>query len=235
MSLLTMVTEFCELTGLTAPSAVLGSADPQVKQIRALLQAEGNDLSMRGEWEGLTVEALHTTIAAEDQGAITTIASDGYRYISHDTMWDRTDMLPVPLLGSTKWQQLKATVNAAPRYRYRIRGGRVLMSPIPPVGHTVAFEYLSANWITSSDGVTKRSVFAADSDITRLPEQLLLLGLRWRWKREKGFEYAEDFRTYEMQVTTYLGRDGGKPVLRMDEGDQTTRPGIVVPEYSWPI
>lgn len=235
MSLLTIVQLFCERTQVPSPTSVMGTSDPQVLQVRALLEEEGEALSRRGDWEGLTLEASHTTLAAEDQGAITSIATNGYRYIKNDTMWDRTDKLPIPQMHSTLWQRYKATVNASPRYRYRIRGGKLLMTPTPTAGNSVYFEYVSKNWILSADGLTYRSAFVLDTDTLLLPEELLRMGLRWRWKKEHGLEYAEDFRDYEMQVADALGRDGGKPVIYMDGGFPQARPGIIVPEYSWPL
>jgi hypothetical protein len=58
------------------------------------------------------------------------------------------------------------------------------------------------------------------------------MGLRWRWKKEKGLDYAEDMRTYEMQIKDELGRDGGKQILQMDNLT-TKRPGISVPDGNW--
>ena len=235
MSLLTVIQSFCERTQLPVPATISGTNDAQVKQVRALLEEEGEALSRRGDWEGLTFEATHTTLALEDQGAITSIATNGYRYIKDETMWDRTDKLPVPQMHSTKWQRFKAVVSAAPRYNYRIRGGKLLMTPTPTAGHTLAFEYVSKNWILGVDGTTYKSAFTLDTDTFLIPEELFKLGLRWRWKKEHGLEYAEDFRDYEMQVADALGRDGGKQVIRLDGGFPTARPGIVVPEYSWPL
>lgn len=235
MSLLTIVQAFCERTKLPSPSTVIGSSDMLVMQVRALLEEEGDALSRRGDWEGLTYEVTHTTLAQEDQGAMTSIATNGFRYIKNETMWDRTDKLPVPQMHSTLWQRYKAVVSTAPRYRYRIRGGKLLMTPTPTAGHTVAFEYISKNWILSADGLTYKSAFTLDSDTLLLPEELLRMGLRWRWKKEQGLEYAEDFRDYETQVADALGRDGGKQVLYMDGGFPQARPGIIVPEYSWPL
>jgi hypothetical protein len=57
--------------------------------------------------------------------------------------------------------------------------------------------------------------------------------LRWRWKKEHGLEYAEDFRTYEGEVANALGRDGGKPILYQDGTAPRAKPGVIVPEYSW--
>ena len=237
MSLLTVVQQFCERSGLPSPPTVIGTTDPQVAQIRALLEEEGNDLSARGGWEEITLQATHTTLAQEDQGAIDTIASNGFRYIKNQTIWDRNDRLPV--LGpmtSQEWQALKAVVVTGPRYQFRIRGGRLLSNPPPPAGHEWAFEYVSQNWILGADGTTYKQYFTLDTDTMLLPETLMLMGLRWRWMREKGFSYAELFRTYESQVKDALGRDGGKKVLHMDGmGWNGPKPGIWVPDGSWQI
>ena len=236
MSLLSVVTSFCQRTGLTVPASVMGTTDPQITQIRALLEEEGNDLSSRGAWQGITFEAALTTLAAEDQGAMTTIASNGFRYIKNQTIWDRTNQLPV--LGPTdsqEWQALKAVVITGPRFQFRIRGGDLLVNPVPAAGYDWRFEYVSQNWILGADLTTYKQYFTLDTDTILLPETLALQGLRWRWKKEKGFEYAEDMRTYEMQVKDALGRDGGKPILHMDGGRREPQPGVFIPVGSWAV
>ena len=235
MSLLTIIQRFTKRTGVVVPTTVTSSLDSQIIQLQALLEEEGEDLSKRGEWEALTVEKVHTTTAAEDQGAITTIATNGFRYICNETMWDRTDRLPVPLINSVAWQNIKATANSTPRYRYRIRGGKLLITPTIAASHSLAFEYQTKNWITDLNGINPKAQFTADTDLVLLHEDLMLLGLRWRWKKEKGLDYEEDFRTYEQAVTQYLSRDGGKPIMRMDGMPKDARPGMIVPEGSWAL
>lgn len=218
MSMLTLVQHFCRRENIPVPSLVYGSSDTQVRQIQALLEEEGNDLAKRGPWQALTFEATFTTVATASQGAMTTLATNGFRKIKNDTIWDRTNKVPVfGPLSARDWQDRQAVTSSGPRYEFRIRGGNLLVTPTPTAGYTWAFEYMSNNWITDSTGVTYRQYFAADTDLTLLPEDILLMGLRWRWKKEKGFEYSEDFRTYESQVSEALGGDGGKSVLYMDD------------------
>jgi hypothetical protein len=212
--------------------------DPQVLQLLRILEEEGNDLAQRdgAEWERLTLEATHTTIANENQGAITTIASNGFRFFKNDTFWDRTSKLPViGPLSDQEWQIRKGLDWSGPRYIFRIRGGNLLVNPVPTAGLSWAFEYVSKNWILGADLTTYKQYFTLDTDTILLPEELVLMGLRWRWKKEKGLEYAEDLRTYEMQVHDAIGRDGAKPVLNMNYDARTRQPGIFVPDRNWPI
>lgn len=237
MSLLTTVQRFCERTNLTRPATVYGSTDPQIVQIKALLEEIGIDANSRATWTGTTFEKLHITTAAEDQGAMTTIAGGGWGYVKNLTIWDRSTTLPVlgPLTG-VEWQTIKALIVNGPRFQFRILDGHLLVNPVPPAGDTWAFEYGSKYWILGADGVTYREYFGADDDEMLLPESLLLQGLRWRWKAEKGLDYAEDMRLYETQFKDASNRDGGKPQLHMDDvGFGGPKPGIWVPQWSWPV
>lgn len=237
MSLLTIVQYVCGRTGVPVPSTIIGTTDQQVLQMLRLLEEEGNDLSQRGPWEGLINEASLTTAATVSQGAMTTIASNGFRYILNDTIWDRTNRLPIAgPLDAPSWQGEKALGITGPRYRYRIRGGLLIVSPTPTAGYSWYFEYVTKNWISNAAGNAYKQYFTVDSDLILIPEELVLMGLRWRWKKEKGLDYADDFNTYEMQVKNALGRDGGKAVLCMDSvGSREVRPGIFVPAGSWSL
>lgn len=234
MSLLTVIQSFCLRTGIVYPSVVVASVDPAILQLKALLEEEGSELSQRYDWEALTIEEVHTTTAAEDQGAITTITDAGFRYICNDTMWDRTEDRPVPLIGQVAWQRTKAVTSATPRYHYRIRGGKLLITPTMEADHSLAFEYMTRYWILGVSG-TRKEFFTIDTDLILLPEDLLLSGLRWRWKKEKGLEYAQDFDSYELKLKQYTSRDGGKPRLHMDEYYEYGQPRIFVPESDWTL
>jgi hypothetical protein len=234
MTLLELVQHFCKRTALPTPASVLGSTDKQIIQILTLLEEEGNDLATRHQWQGLTKEAALTTIANEDQGSINTIAATGFRYIKNNTIWDRTDRLPVigPMNGM-EWQALKAVTTTGPRYQFRILGDHLLVNPAPVAGHNWRFEYVSRNWIMDTNGTTTKEFFTADTDTVILSHSILLQGIRWRWLREKGLDYAELFNTYEMQVKDAMGRDGGAKTLYADGEGMQVRPGIWVPSGNW--
>lgn len=236
-TLLEIVTDLCGRQNLPVPTTVYGTADAQIRQIMRLLEEGCNDLAVRGGWQGLTFEASLTTTATEDQGAMATIASNGFRYIKNQTIWSRTRRLPVcGPLDAQEWQMLKALFVNGPYYQFRIRGDHLLVNPTPPAGESWYFEYLSKNWILAVDGITYKRRFTADTDTILLPDDIALQDLRWRWKKEKGMDYAEDMRTAEMQMKDALGRDGGKPNLSMDgESRRGPVPGVFVSPGSWPL
>lgn len=230
MSLLSIVSSFAGRNGIPAPSTVIGNTDTNVIQILRLLEEEGNDLCKRGNWNVLTREATHTTLAAADQGAIASIAPIYYRNILNDTIWDRSGKMPIYVIDDEDWQAIQAMVMTGTPYRYRLRGGRLLATPTPTAGLTWAFEYISSAWILN--GSTPVQYFVADTDTMLLPEDLILQGLRWRYMREKGLEYAELYATYEKQVEYALATERTHPRLNA-VGCTSRAPGVFIPAISW--
>ena len=227
-TLLALVQRHCRRSNIPVPTTVAGSTDDQILQVLALLEEEGNDLASRGDWQALTREATHTTVATESQGEIDTIASNGFNYVKNNTIWDRTETLPVYVIDGVDWQAEKGFANTSPHYQARIRGNELLATPTPTAGNTWAFEYISKNWILGADTTTYSQYFNLDTDTLLLPEEILLKGLRWRWKKEKGFEYAEDFSSYEYIVKDTLGRQGLHRNLHMDDGRSERNPHVIV-------
>lgn len=234
MTLLTIVQNACNELGISAPSTVIGNADSQVKQLLALSNREGKSLAARNYegWEELITEATHTTLNQADQGTIESIAPS-YKFIIGKTLFNRTTQRP--LLGELspqEWQLLQATPTSNVYDHFRIRGGNLLIDPIPDAGETLAFEYMSELWCESSGG-TAQAAWEDDTDVGRLDEELLTLGLIWRWKAMKGFSYKEEFNEYERQVADALVRNTPKPTLSLINSKSQYQPGIFIPTGNW--
>lgn len=234
MNLLELCQEFTKRTGVPKPSAIVSSTDKQVMQIAALLNEVLDELVAGGLWQGCDKTATFTTLAQEDQGALTTIAPYGFKGIVKKTIYNRTLRLPFygPMTPS-EWQALKALPQTGPFYKYRIQGGRLLMNPTPPAGHSCAFEYYSNYAVLAADGSTYKRYPTADDDTFIIGDDIMLAGLRWKWKYEKGLEYAEDFRRFEeLKASGYL-REDTAPHLVLDGGLEDFKPGIFVPWGNW--
>lgn len=238
MNLLTFVQTFCGRTGLVQPSYAVSSPDTQVAQIVSLLNEVCEDITMRWDWQALVKEVLFTTSAGEDQGNFYTVMGlekADFKKVMQQTIFNRTLRLPIfgPMTAS-KWQAIKALPTTGPFYKYRIRADRLLFNPPAPSGHQCAFEAATNLCVLAASG-DPQPYFTADTDTFRLDDKLLMAGLRWKWKAEKGLDYAEEFNRYEALGADLAATDATKPTLMMDGGAQNFQPGIFVPSGNWNV
>jgi hypothetical protein len=240
-SVLEIVRDFCSRTGLGQPNTATGSTDSQVQQIVGLLNEEGQELADRYDWESLVREKTFVSAASEGQGKIVghiLSEADGFSKILNDTINNRTTQFPVtgPLTPRV-WQAYKSSgIVGSPYSQYRIRGGTLMLHPAPPAEQLLAFEWKTENWVSNENEDAFRNRFIADSDFPLLNSRLLLLGLRWRWKKEKGLEYAEDFNSYESAVLDAMTRDKTATTLSLDGRESRgLEPTITVARGSWPL
>lgn len=232
LSCLQIIQTACRRIGILAPNAAVGSTDPQIIQLLAISEEEGQELEERYNWQGLQTEATFTTVAAELQGTLATIAP-GFESIVNDTIWNRS--LRRPVYGpSTQqvWQQDKALQLNGPFNSFRIKNDRILFYPAPAAGESCAFEYNTKNWISTSGGSTSET-WTNDADTPLIDDRIVTLGTIWRWKAAKGLDYAEDFAKYERRVMDKMAKDAGKPTLSMDGAQWEIQPAILVPRGSW--
>jgi hypothetical protein len=235
MSLLTIVQSACNRIGILSPTQVVGNTDQQIIQMLALCNEEGEELANRVNWTALQTNATFTTLATESQGAIATIAP-GLNRIVNDTIYNRNLRRPVfGPLSEQEFAEAKAMNINGPWNRFLIQGGILKFNPPPVAGQTCAFDYITSYWCTDATGVTGRSAWSLDSDIAKLNENIIALGLIWRFKAAKGLDYAEDYNKYERRVIDGFARDGGKPTLSMNGGPSSYMPNIAIPAGSWSL
>jgi hypothetical protein len=208
MTLLTLVENAAIDLSLPVPTVVVTGTDPEVRLFLRCAQEEGRSLAGRHPWQAMTSEHTFTTVAADEQTS--SIPSDFDRIIP-ETMFnrDRTRIVWGPITAM-EWQQFKATLVTRVDPAFRIRGDTILITPEPEAGETVAYEYISKNWCESSGG-TGQSAWAADTDVAKLNESAMTLGVVWRWRRAKGVEFSSAERDYERIVADLIMRDGARP------------------------
>ena len=234
MSLLTLVQAACDRLGIQVPSAVMSSGDDIIRVMRALATQEGRELARRVAWQNLTKESSFTTVAAETQpGAI---PADFDRFIN-ETAWNYTQNRS--LIGPVdpqQWQQLKASLVGPPWLHFRQRGNAFLIIPNPPAGENIRFEYVSRFWVdTNNDGLGDADAWANDANTALLSEELITLGVIWRWLKRNRLPYNDELQEYQAQVNQAIGRDGGKRTVSMG-GQYDPAPRVPsIQDGSWPL
>jgi hypothetical protein len=216
MTLLTICQDAANEIGVPSPNAVIGSTDTTAIQLLAAANREGKNLVTGYDWEVLVKEENHTAIANESQGRLTAIATDFERF-SNNTMWNRTsDRKFYGPLNNTEWQTLKGSVQSGITNYFRIRGGKLLMNPVPTVGDAIYFEYISEWWVdTTGNGDANATRYAADANTTILDENLITLGVIWRFLKQKGLPYDNQLQEYQIKLFEKQAKDGAKPIIRM--------------------
>lgn len=236
MSALTIVQNACAKLGLPVPDALFSSTNSQTIQLRSLMNKEGKELAGSGPtdhaWTKLIMEKTFTTTAAAIQtGAVPT---DFGRYLN-ETMWNRTTVIqaygPVSAQAWQNWQAQSAIT--MPNFGFRFRGGSLLFFPTPTAGQTIAYEYVSTYWAQTSLAAGLAAM-TADTDVGVLDETLIELGVIWRFLQAKGLDYAEAYRTYQMEVAKAVSRDGGRKRLSIGAAPVSLYP-VNAPEGSWSL
>lgn len=233
-NVLSFIQRMFQRQGLPRPSSAFGSSDRAVLQALGLLEEFLDDMTTRKCWAQTTKQTTFLTQAQEDQGSIFTLTDAGFASIKLNSMWDRTQILPIEG-GETSesWQTMHAVNLRGPLPKYRLWQNHLYLFPVPAAGHTVAFEYFSTFMVLNSDGVTWQRYWSSDADTCVFDDALPTAYLRWAWKREKGLDYAEEFARYESLVETFGRSDNAPKEVSLDAETRTARPGIVVPEGSW--
>lgn len=209
MTLLSICAAAATEAGFTAPATIVGSSDPDAIRLLALAKRELRELARYCPWQALTAEHTFTSVATAIQTS--SIPSD-FDWIVPETCWDRTQY--TELLGpktGQEWQRIQVNTTALGYGRFfRIRGDSFLIHPAPTAGHTIAYEYV-INTPCESSGAVAQSTWLADTDVGRIDEDLLAMGVRWRFKRLVGVSYDTDLNEYLSAIADAARRDNDPP------------------------
>jgi hypothetical protein len=232
-----MIQSAAREVGVEAPDTVISNTDENTVRLLAAAQTEGRRLGSRTRWPALRVEATFTSLAAELQGTLASIVSATYAFdhIIPDTFYNRTTGQKVTPLTSKDYQALKASVGGiAPRFY--IRGASLYLYPTPAAGETNAFEFIDKSFCQATGGGARKTAWSADTDVGLLDEDLMMLGVMWRWKKANGLDYGEDFNTYEDAVVLAVGRvDPAETISLTPETPYGPFGIITVPDGNWNI
>lgn len=223
MSLLTICQRAARKLSISVPSAITSATgNKDAMLLLEIAQEEGYELARRANWSALRKEHSFTTVAADSQGSAS-IPSDLSLFVP-ETFFNRTARRPVfgPVTPQ-EWQQYKTNLCVPSDPQWIRRGASLLMAPTQGAGQSVYYEYISTKWARSAGGA-EQTEFLADSD-THIwsNDNILKLGLIWRWRKHKSLSFEDEREEYERVVADEIMRDGGKP--RLNVNDQV---GIVI-------
>ena len=235
-TVLALVQSFTDKLGLPTPSAMVGSQDKAVKQMKALLQETVRDLG-EYRWQNQRVRTTFISVAGTDQGALTTLFGAGYSGLVPDSLWNVTRHSRVfGPLSDQVWNALQTLPNAGPEFQSWISQGHLFISPALAAGNTLSGVYITKYTILDQNGVTYKELIAADTDSLVFPDNVVLRGFEYKWRKQKGESgWQDDYNDFMGLVAKNMVKDGATRLnLSLDCG-YDMRPGITIPPGSWNV
>lgn len=233
-SVLTLVQDFTEKMNLPTPTALVGSQEKSVRQYRSLLRELIADLCEH-RWQQQLIRAGFTSVAGNDQGELSTLFPNGYFGLVKDTMWNETRRMRVygPLTDPL-WAALQVLPNAGPEFQMWVSQNRLYVSPPFQAGETITAVYIT-NWgVISSTGTPQERVLA-DTDLLLFPDNVVLRGFEYKWRKQKGEAgWEDDYNDFMGLLAKNKVKDGA-PTLSMAREWRGPQPGIIIPPGSWHV
>ncbi|MDX3929099.1 MAG: hypothetical protein QHC90_25275 [Shinella sp.] len=199
MNLLEIVNEVCDVVSLDRFDSVYSTNDPNAQTMVALATEAGAEIARRGDWQRMLKE--HTV----EVGTPDDLPEDFQRLQPGGAVRSADGMFFRPVLNGSQWAVISQVPSAQP-YFYII-GNQIRLSPAASAPGAVV-DYVSKNWILG-DPAAERDQFEADNDTTLFPERLLVKGIIWRWRRQKGMAYDDNLAEFEADLAQEINADRG--------------------------
>ncbi|MAS09921.1 hypothetical protein [Salinisphaera sp.] len=229
MSLLTVAQNVAREAGVEVPGQVFGQVNDEIaSRLLALTRREGRRLAREHDWVVLRRQAQIAARAGVESYSL----PNDYDRILDQTAWDRSNDNPLwgPLTPS-QWQFRRSGTVVRSQFNrsFRIMASgaqkALYVDPVPDSVDSLVFEYVSSNWVVSPGGDLQDD-FASDDDETILDEELLELGVLWRFLSRVGLSYVEEKAEYEHALERAKARDGGNPAISLAADAEIIMPNM---------
>jgi len=231
MSLLSVIRRANVLVGQRRPTTAGNAPDAtSTAQMTEMARLEAESLSGRHDWSGAIVPHQFMTAGSENQWSA--LPDDFDRFTRSGGIYGPSGALAGPL-DRNQWGELTSFPLKGGGYpgSFRVAGGRLQIYPAPAANQSYRFDYITKAIYKAADG-TPKTEWLLDTDECVIPENLIALGVVWRWLQFKGLDYGEAMRNAEMEFEKLAGADSGR---RGSYAVGTTRRLDADVAYPWPL
>lgn len=200
--------------GLDPVADPFASTDQTYRQMSYLINTAGEELCQAYPWEVLRKQA---TVVTDGVNHIYSLPSD-FLYMLDQTQWDQTETCPLyGPLSAQDWSYLigSNTISGLDGLGYRLMEDKLALHPVPPpAGRTIAFEYISRNWVLdSSTGTTYIDKVKIGGDRPQFNRTLLGRMLKVKILEAKGFDTSKAQADLNQAFQLLVARNKSAPIL----------------------
>lgn len=221
MTILTIANKALDRIGLPQVSSLVGNTgDAMARAMLGFLNEEADDLLLEDPgWSFLISEHTFDTVAGKEDYAF---PADFQRMINNTT-WDRNQFWQVRGgITPQQWQVIRSGLYQSARLssNFRIKqspggvGKSFYLDPIPESVRELVFEMTSIAWVV--DGTTAIIAPSSDDNGVQFSEELMTLGLIWRYKSARNLPFSADFAKYKYLRDRLLAQDRAPPTLSLN-------------------
>jgi hypothetical protein len=196
------------------PAVFFTSSDQFELEIVDLLQDVANDICKYHDWQALTkINVMNGDGTTKefplpddyDRQLLYTVVQD----INH-WMWGYTHVSDINTFLAQQYMSFGTNPGIWTIYQNKMH-----FIPAPSQGNNATFPYISLNYAIDSNNAGKPE-FTSDTDefIIRGGNELLKLGIIWRWRENKKLDYTGDQEAFTMALEQLAARDKGSNVFR---------------------
>jgi hypothetical protein len=209
MTILSTIQRASSEMGITRPGSVFSATDRTSVELQDVANEMAEQIGNAHEWQRLKTLQTYTGNGVTDKYPLPT---DYGRMGKDQQVWSsRLSAAALQhILSTDDWLMIEANAFTTVTGAWHMYGGYLDFHPVLISGERASFYYLTEQIIEDELG-TGQTVFLADTDVFRLPERLLRLGIILHWRRKKGLPFDEG--PYFTAMTEEIRRDGGAKTL----------------------
>jgi len=197
MTILEIIEAVCKNVGLDVPDNVVANTRREYVELVQFSKEAGDECARRVDWAALRSTATITGTGTNDNFALPA----GF---SRLTIGNAVSVGGVPIRGGVsqdEWFTLTPTTGT-PRY-FRVSGtSSISFYPYPAIGVPISVSCQTKNWCSNGT-----STWNGDTDTPLIPDDLIVKGTIWRFKRKSGQDFSDYLAEFEAVLTDMAGTD----------------------------
>lgn len=216
MTILSVIQQVTPVIGLDVPTAVFSATDRASVELQAL----ANEMAQRIAFDTHDWTLLKTLATITGDGVTMGFnrQADYKRMLKKARIWpSASPFAPYRhVLDSDDWLGLTVQNFRTIIGSWTMIGAQIMIRPAIATGATAQYYYITNNIVADANGNPK-TAFTADTDVFRLDERVLKLGMIWQWKANKGLAYEEDMANYGDALAVSIGTDKGSNIIEVGQ------------------
>ncbi len=231
-TLLTLCTDAVEgVLENAVPSSIIGNSTPTAVLLRNCAQDVGRALERGYKWQALKKSY---TFATSDGVTAYDIPEEMRRFINM-TIWSDTDNWPLINVSDARYRELvSGIVVSSIRFQYNVGANQINLNPAPGSSSVnIVFDYHTKYFCENASTGTGQDRWLADADVPRLDDNLMVLGIRYRYLARQGLPYDEEKAEFLAALSDLRADD--QPLTVIDVGCIPQRLPVNVADGSWII